>query len=81
MVAVISVYAYLFLAFSDLTCHLEDTGLFSGCTVPPYREETELGNSGHKSFSSAGKNIGVALVPCLCMEVRSYSYFQRCGYF
>ena len=25
MVAVISVDAYLFLAFSDLTCHLEDT--------------------------------------------------------
>ena len=81
VVAVISVYAYLFLAFSDLTCHLEDTGMFSGCTVPPYSEETELGNSGHKSFSSAGKNTGVALVPCSCMEVRPYSYFQRCGYF
>ena len=26
MVAVISVDAYPFLAFSDLTCHLEDTG-------------------------------------------------------
>ena len=26
MVAVISVDAYHFLAFSDLTCHLEDTG-------------------------------------------------------
>ena len=26
MVAVISVDAYRFLAFSDLTCHLEDTG-------------------------------------------------------
>ena len=81
MVAVISVYAYLFLAFSDLTCHLEDTGMFSGCTVLPYSEETELGNSGHKSFSSAGKNTGVASVPCSCMEVRPYSYFQRCGYF
>ena len=27
MVAVISVDAYAFLAFSDLTCHLEDTGI------------------------------------------------------
>ena len=27
VVAVTSVDAYLFLAFSDLTCHLEDTGI------------------------------------------------------
>ena len=27
LVAVISVDAYPFLAFSDLTCHLEDTGI------------------------------------------------------
>ena len=27
MVAVISVDAYPFLAFSDLTCHLKDTGI------------------------------------------------------
>ena len=27
MVAVISADVYLFLAFSDLTCHLEDTGI------------------------------------------------------
>ena len=27
MVAVISVDAYPFLSFSDLTCHLEDTGI------------------------------------------------------
>ena len=27
MVAVINVDAYLFLAFSDLTCYLEDTGI------------------------------------------------------
>ena len=27
VVAVISVYAYPFLAFSDLTCHFEDTGI------------------------------------------------------
>ena len=36
VVAVISADAYPFLAFSDLTCHLEDTGIgVSGCTVPP----------------------------------------------
>ena len=36
MVATISVHVYPFLAFSNLTCHLEDTGIgFSGCTVPP----------------------------------------------
>ena len=29
-------YTYPLLAFSDLTCHLGDTGiLFFGCTVPP----------------------------------------------
>ena len=27
VLAVISIDAYLFLAFSDLTCHLEDTGI------------------------------------------------------
>ena len=27
MVAVISVDTYVFLAFSDLTCHLKDTGI------------------------------------------------------
>ena len=27
MVAVVSVEAYPFFAFSDLTCHLEDTGI------------------------------------------------------
>ena len=30
MVAVISVDGYPFLAFSDLTCHLEDTSFWSG---------------------------------------------------
>ena len=32
----ISADAYPFLAFSDLICHLEDTGMmFSGYTFPP----------------------------------------------
>ena len=35
MVVVIRIDAYPFLAFSDLTCHLEDTGIvFSSCTMP-----------------------------------------------
>ena len=45
MVAVISVDAYPLLAFSDQTCHLEDTNRFSGCTVPPDIKETKLGSS------------------------------------
>ena len=82
MVAVISIDAYLFLAFSDLTFHLEDTGMvFSGCTVPPDSKETELESSDQQASSSAAKNIGEVFVPCSCMEVRPYSYFQWCGYF
>ena len=82
MVAVINVNAYLFLAFSDLTCHLEDTGImFFGCTVPPDSKKTELGSSNQEVSLSAGKNTGVVLVTCSRMEVRPYSYFQWCGYF
>ena len=43
MVVVISVNAYPFLAFSDLTCHLEGTGqMISGCIVPPDSKEAKL---------------------------------------
>ena len=35
MVAITSVDAYPFLAFSDLTCFLEERGIGAGCTVPP----------------------------------------------
>ena len=76
VVAVISVDAYLFLAFSDLTCHLEDRGIGAfGCTMLPDSKETELGSSDQEASPSAGKNTGVVLVPCLCMEVCPYSYF------
>ena len=82
VVALISVDAYPFLAFSDLICHLEDTGIvFSGCTVPPDSKKTELGSSDQEAYPSASKNTGVVLVPCSRMEVRPYSYFHRCGYF
>ena len=58
MVAVTSVDPFLFLAFSDLTCHLEDTGMvFSGCTVPSDSKETELGSSDQEASPSAGKNM------------------------
>ena len=70
----------LFLAFPDLTCHLEDTGI-GVFTVPPDSKETELGSSDQEASPSAGKNTGVVLVPCSRMEVRPYSYFRWCGYF
>ena len=80
MVAVISVDAYPFLAFSGLTCCLEDK-VFSGCAVPPDSKETELGSSDQEATQSADKNTRVVLVPCSCTEVHPYSYFQWCGYF
>ena len=83
MVAVISVDAYPFLAFSDLASHLEDAGIgvfWLGCTVLPDIKGTELGSSDQVASPSVGKNIGVVLVPCSCMEVHPYSYFRWCGY-
>ena len=79
VVAVISADAYPFLAFPDLTCHLEE--VFSGCTVLPDSKENELRSSNQEASPSAGKNTRVFLVPCLCMEVRPYSYLRWCGYF
>ena len=38
--------------------------VFSGSTVPPNSKETELGSSYQEASPSAGKNIGIALVPC-----------------
>ena len=82
MVAEISVDAYPFSAFSDLTCHFEDTGIgVSGCTVPPDSKETKLGSSDQVASPSAGKNTEVVLVPCLHMEMCPYSCSRWCGYF
>ena len=83
VVTVINVDAYPFLAFSDLTCHLEDREMFSGCIVPRDSNKTELENNDQQASPSAGKNIGVVLmscrawkcVPCPCC------YFRWCGYF
>ena len=53
----ISVDAYPFLAFSDLTCHLEDIRIgFSGCTVLP--------GSDQDASALASKNTRVVVVPC-----------------
>ena len=80
VVAVISVDAYPFLAFWDLNCHFEDTGIgvfWLLCAT----WWTELGSSDQEACPSAGKNTGVVLVPCLRTEVRPYGYFRWCGYF
>ena len=60
----------LLLAFSDLTFHLEDTGIsISGCPVSLDNKETQLGNSSDQESSpSSGKEIGVVLVLCRIKE-------------
>ena len=46
MIAVISVDAYPFLAFSDPTCHLEDKGIgVFWMHLPPDSKETKLRSS------------------------------------
>ena len=65
VVAVISVDAYPFLAFSDLTCHLEDIGIgVFCCTVLSNSQETKFGSSNQEASPSAGKNTRIVLVPC-----------------
>ena len=56
VVAVISsADAYTFLAFSDLTYHLETEGyMFSRCTVLPDSKETELESSNQEASPSTG---------------------------
>ena len=75
VVAVISVDAYPFLAFPDLTRHLTYTG------IGVRTKKIELRSSDQETFPSAGKNTGVVLVPCSRMEVHAYSYFQWCTFF
>ena len=81
VVTVISVGAFAFLAFPDLTCQCLRIWewVFSGCTVLPDSKETEHESSDQEASPSVGKNTGVVLVPCLCMEVGPYSYFWWCG--
>ena len=42
--------------------------MFSGCTVLHDSKETKLGSSDQKASQSAGKNTGVVLVSCSCMQ-------------
>ena len=82
MVAVISVDAYPW--FGILRPDMSPWGyknMFPGCTVLPDSNKTKLGSSNQEASPSTGKNTGVVLVPCSCMEVHPYSYFQWCGYF
>ena len=56
-----------FFGFSNLTCHLEDTGIGVFCflfSVPPDSRQTEPGSSNQETFLSAGKYTRVVLVPC-----------------
>ena len=85
VVAVISVDAYPFMAFSNLNCHLEGMGigvfLFALCHLIVRRPNLEVIWIDQEVFPSAGKNTGVVLVPCSRMEVHPYSYFWWCGYY
>ena len=62
----------LFLAFTDLSCNLEDTGIgVFWLHFPPDIKETEFGSSDQEAPSS-GKNTRIVLVPCSRMEVHPY---------
>ena len=75
LVAMISVDAYPLLASTNLTCHLEDTGImFSAFTVYPDSTEIELGSRDQEASPSTGKNTRVVIAPCL-----RWSWW--CGYF
>ena len=91
MVAVNSIDAYPFWAFSDLICHLRiQEQVFSGYTVLPDIKENELGSSDQEASPSAGKNTDVVLVPCCawkCVptdisgDMDISKYFWSYGYF
>ena len=61
VVAVISVDAYPFLAFSVLTCDLEDTGIG---VFWLHTKENKLGSSNQEASPSAGKTTRIVEVPC-----------------
>ena len=63
MEARISVIAYCFLAFLDLTCHLEvQAQVLSSCTVPPNSKEPKFRSSNQEASPSTDKNTRVVLV-------------------
>ena len=55
MSAMIRVDAYHFLAFSDLTCHLEDTG--GAFWLPPDSKKTELESNNQEASPSGFSSI------------------------
>ena len=60
----ISVDAYLFLAFSDLICHLEVTGIGVFLLHCADSKDTELGSSNQETSPPTSKNTSAVLVPC-----------------
>ena len=68
-VAVNGVDAYPFMAFSHLTCQLEDTGMcFLLALCQPISKETKLAINNQEASPSAATNNKVVLVPCLWMS-------------
>ena len=67
VIAVIIVEAYPFFTFSNLTCHLEDTGIgVFWLHYAPCSKEIKLGSSNQEASPSVAKNTRVVLVLC-CM--------------
>ena len=65
----INVDAYPFLACSDLTCHLENTGIaIFWLTVLLDNRETKLGSNDQEASPPAGKDSGVVLVQCCALK-------------
>ena len=58
------------MAFSDLTCHLENTGTGIFCLhcAVSYSKETEMESSNQVASPSAGKNTGIVLLPCPTLQ-------------
>ena len=77
VVAVISVHAYPFWVFSDLTYHLKDTeiGVFLVALCCLISRDTEIGSNNQDTPPSAGKNNEAVLGSC------AYSYFWCFRYF
>ena len=80
LVTVISVDPYPFLAFSDLTCHLEDTEIAKCvlvvlCSILARRHNLEVATK--RLLHQPGKKTEVVLVPYHTWTC----YFWWCGYF
>ena len=69
MVAGIYVDVYPFLIYSDLTCHLEDTRINTGCSALALSKQTKLGSSDQDASPSACSYFS----SMLCMKMCLYS--------